>query len=70
MNMPFSGGCACGAICNQCSAEPIEMFQSHTRDGRRASGGEGFTVVVVPAKFFRLTRGSLRHHFTQKNPPQ
>ena len=64
MKVPFLGGCVCGAIRYECSAEPIEMFQCHCRDCQRASGGPFSCVVVVPAQSFKLPRGSLRYHFT------
>jgi hypothetical protein len=64
MKTPFFGGCACGAIRYEYIAEPIEMFQCHCRDCQRASGGGCSCVVIVPAKSFKLTRGSLRYHFT------
>jgi hypothetical protein len=65
MKTPFSGGCGCGAIRYECTAEPIEMFQCHCRDCQRATGGPFSCVVVVPEKSFKLTQGSLRYHFTQ-----
>jgi hypothetical protein len=64
MKTPFSGGCACGAVRYDCTAEPIDMFQCHCRDCQRASGGACSYVVVVPAKSFKLTQGLLRYHFT------
>jgi hypothetical protein len=65
MKTPFTGGCACGAIRYECTAEPMVMFQCHCRDCQRASGGPHSCVVIVPAKSFKLTQGSLRYHFTQ-----
>ncbi|HVQ20992.1 MAG TPA: GFA family protein [Terrimicrobiaceae bacterium] len=65
MKIPFTGGCACGAIRYECTAEPLEMFQCHCRDCQRASGGACSYVVIVPATAFRLTRGSPRYHFTE-----
>jgi len=59
MNIPFTGGCTCGAVRYECSAEPIAMFKCHCRDCQRISGG-GFTpVVYVP-----LTKGSLHYYGT------
>ena len=64
MTTPFSGGCACGAIRYECSADPIVMFNCHCRDCQRATGGPFSAVVYVPAKAFKLTHGSLRHYST------
>ncbi|HTD67979.1 MAG TPA: GFA family protein [Candidatus Limnocylindria bacterium] len=64
MKTPFFGGCVCGAVRHECAAEPVEMFQCHSRDCQRASGGAGSCVVVLPAKSFKFTRGAPRHHFT------
>jgi len=60
----FGGGCACGAIRYECSAEPIVMFNCHCRDCQRASGGPYSAVVYVPAKAFKITKGSPRYYNT------
>jgi len=65
MKIPFTGGCACGAIRYECTAEPLAMGQCHCRDCQRSSGGAGYYVVVVPADSFRFTSGMPRYHFTQ-----
>ena len=64
MTTPFSGGCVCGAIRYECTAEPVAMFKCHCRDCQRATGGAFSAVVYVPAKAFTLTQGSLRYYFT------
>jgi hypothetical protein len=64
IKIPFQGGCACGAIRYECTAEPTSMFNCHCRDCQRASGGAGNYVVLVPAKSFRFIRGTPRYHFT------
>jgi hypothetical protein len=57
MDVPFFGGCACGAVRYECSAAPVAMVNCHCRDCQRA-GGTGFSpTVVVPADSFRLLRG-------------
>jgi hypothetical protein len=63
---PFSGGCQCGAVRYECSAEPgqIQMFKCHCRDCQQVSGGPFAAVVYVPAATFRLTRGTIAHHAT------
>ena len=61
---PFSGGCACGAIRYECSAEPLVMLNCHCRDCQRATGGAFFAVVYMSANAFTLTKGSLGHYLT------
>jgi hypothetical protein len=39
MKLPFTGGCACGAIRYECNAEPIMMGKCHCRDCQHISGG-------------------------------
>jgi hypothetical protein len=65
MKTPFTGGCACGAIRYECSAEPMMMLHCHCRDCQRATGSTHACFVVVPANAFHLTRGVPRHHFTE-----
>ena len=62
MKLPLTGGCACGAIRYETTAEPIVMFHCHCRDCQRASGGPFTSFVIVPAEAFRFSQGSLRFH--------
>ncbi|HEY5770792.1 MAG TPA: GFA family protein [Terrimicrobium sp.] len=64
MQIHFTGGCVCGTIRYECTAEPILMFNCHCRDCQRVSGGAFTPVVYVPAHAFRLTGGSLRYYAT------
>ena len=64
MSTKFTGGCACGAIRYECNAEPLTMFYCHCRDCQRASGGPYTPVVYVPAKAFKITKGSPRYYNT------
>lgn len=64
MNVAFAGGCVCGAIRDECSAEPLMMFKCHCRDCQRVTGGGFVAGLLVPAAAFRLTKGQLRYHFT------
>ena len=61
MKIPFSGGCACGAIRYESTAEPVLMLHCHCRDCQRSSGGPFAPFVVVPKEGFKLVQGSL--HF-------
>src|SRR5437879_5987974 len=64
MPASFTGGCACGAIRYECNAEPITMFNCHCRDCQRATGSAFSAVVYVPAKPFKITKGSPRYYNT------
>ena len=38
MNVPFGGGCACGAIRYECAGAPRYMGNCHCRDCQQATG--------------------------------
>ena len=48
MSTPFSGGCACGAIRYECTADPVFSWNCHCRDCQRASGSAFCPVSYVP----------------------
>jgi hypothetical protein len=62
INTPFSGGCACGAIRYESTAEPVLMLHCHCRDCQRSSGGPYSSFVIVPKETFKLSQGSPRFH--------
>lgn len=62
MPSPFSGGCACGAIRYECSADPLITLNCHCRDCQRASGSAYAALLNVPIAAFTLTRGTLKYH--------
>lgn len=62
MATPFSGGCACGAIRYECSAEPLLSFNCHCRDCQRASGSAYASILSVPVAAFTLTKGTPKYH--------
>jgi hypothetical protein len=59
---PFSGGCACGAIRYEATAQPLLMLHCHCRDCQRSSGGPSSSFVIVPKEAFGITQGSMRFH--------
>jgi hypothetical protein len=61
MAAPFSGGCACGAVRYECSAEPLMMGNCHCRDCQRASGGPFVSIVAVPKDALKIT-GEVKYH--------
>jgi hypothetical protein len=64
VKLPFSGGCVCGAVRYECSAEPIMTFKCHCRDCQHITGGPFVSGLLVPRAAFRLTKGELKYHFT------
>ena len=62
INTSSTGGCACGAIRYESSAEPVAMLHCHCRDCQRSSGGPFSSFVIVPKEAFKLLQGSLRFH--------
>ena len=57
MDVPFGGGCACGAIRYACAAAPIYMGNCHCTHCQQATGGASMPVVVVKAGDFTLLSG-------------
>jgi hypothetical protein len=64
MAAKLTGGCACGAIRYEVAAEPIVMFNCHCRDCQKTTGGPYTPVFYVPAKAFRITKGSPKYYDT------
>ncbi|MFP6717414.1 MAG: GFA family protein [Alphaproteobacteria bacterium] len=57
MPVPFSGGCACGAIRYSCASKPRYMGNCHCRDCQQATGGAFFAAVVVKTSDFSILSG-------------
>lgn len=62
MAAPFTGGCACGAVRYECTAEPLGSINCHCRDCQRASGTAYASVLRVPAASFRVIKGEARFY--------
>ena len=62
ITVPFTGGCACGAIRYECTAPPLRMVNCHCRDCQRASGSGYSATLVMSASSVRLLRGTCREH--------
>jgi hypothetical protein len=62
MPVPFSGGCACGAVRYECSAEPIVSLNCHCRDCQRAGGSAFAAILIVSASDFSLAQGEPTYH--------
>jgi len=58
--MSITGGCACGAVRYECSADPIMAANCYCRDCQRSSGTAMASVILVPTAALKLT-GQLKH---------
>ena len=61
MRIPFTGGCMCGAVRYECSAEPIAMGNCHCRDCQRATGTAFAAAIVVPRDVVTIT-GEVKYY--------
>ena len=64
MTAPFQGGCRCGAIRYEVTAEPVVTVECHCRDCQYSSGTGHSIAVLVPASAFRLLQGATNIHTT------
>jgi hypothetical protein len=64
MEIPFAGGCACGAVRYECTAEPAMAFNCHCRDCQRFAGSAYSSGMFVPASALRITKGDPKYHIS------
>ena len=62
IEVPFFGGCACGAIRYECTAPPLRMGNCHCRDCQRASGSGYSASLIMSASSVRLLRGECKEY--------
>ena len=60
--MALSGGCTCGAVRYECSADPLGVALCYCRDCQRSSGGAFATIVIAPASGVKVTKGRPKGH--------
>ncbi|MBM2805457.1 MAG: aldehyde-activating protein [Deltaproteobacteria bacterium] len=61
MAVPFSGGCICGAVRYECSAEPVVSGFCHCRDCQRETGSGFGATLFVPRNAVRIT-GEVKYY--------
>jgi hypothetical protein len=61
VDIPFTGGCACGAIRYECSAPPLRMLNCHCRDCQIASGSAFSPTLVMASGAVKITKGQPAH---------
>jgi hypothetical protein len=57
----FTGGCACGSVRFECSAEPMRMFNCHCTDCQRATGSGHSAVLLYSREAVKLT-GDIKYY--------
>jgi hypothetical protein len=55
MKLPFTGGCLCGAIRYECSAEPMMMGNCHCRHCQQSTGTAFAAAILVPRNAVNIT---------------
>src|SRR5215470_11193367 len=60
----ITGGCACGAIRYEVTGDPIVTFNCHCRDCQKTTGSGYTPVFYVPAKAFKITKGTPKYYST------
>jgi hypothetical protein len=58
MDIPFTGGCACGEIRYRCAEAPVRMYHCHCTDCQKATGTAFHTGVLVPRAAMTLEKGT------------
>ncbi|WP_414583782.1 GFA family protein [Scytonema sp. PCC 10023] len=61
MTIKFTGGCLCGSVRYECSAEPIAMGNCHCRDCQRATGTAYASGLLVPQSAVTIT-GDVKYY--------
>lgn len=61
MKVPFTGGCLCGNIRYECSAEPVFMGNCHCRDCQQATGTAFTAAILVPRNAVMIT-GDVKYY--------
>ena len=65
VSVPFTGGCACGAIRYECTAKPLLVWKCHCRDCQKRTGSAFYVNVWVPTPALRFTKGEPTYAPTQ-----
>ena len=60
MDLPQSGGCQCGAVRYEVTAEPIILYVCHCRECQRHSSTAFGMSLRVPVAGFRIVEGTPR----------
>lgn len=62
ISLPMTGGCACGSIRYECSAEPLFVLFCRCRDCQRATGSPFASNVWFPTEATKIVKGSVQSY--------
>ena len=60
-----TGGCLCGAVRYELTAEPVFQVACHCRDCQYTSGGAPTLAMIVPRPALSVTKGQARTHWVE-----
>jgi len=58
-SLPLRGGCQCGAVRYEITAEPQALYVCHCRECQKQSASAFGISLIVPSAGFRLTQGEV-----------
>jgi hypothetical protein len=61
MSNSLTGGCQCGQVRYECSADPVFTGNCHCRDCQQATGGAYVPALAVPAPALKIT-GEVKYY--------
>ena len=64
MATKFTGGCMCGKVRYECTADPIFMGNCHCLDCQKATGTAYEAAIGIPAATLKVT-GQVKYHDNQ-----
>ncbi|MFT5417082.1 MAG: hypothetical protein ACI915_003418 [Gammaproteobacteria bacterium] len=64
IELPMTGGCACGDIRYECSEAPLFMFFCRCRGCQQATGGQYAANVWFPTPSVTIVKGTIKSHST------
>lgn len=60
-----TGGCLCGAVRYEVSADPVFQFACHCTECQRANGGSPSLGVAVPEGALAMTKGAAKDYVSK-----
>jgi hypothetical protein len=65
MELCLDGGCACGSVRYECTAEPILAFNCHCRACQKAAGSGYVPYIWVYSEVLHVKAGEPRYHASE-----